>query len=406
MSFFRLIYLSSLIGGWSAFIGWFFTELVLHWWIDEGGFLAGLLAVLMATLVAAPIGGGVNLASGLGNPRLQDLLKRLAIGAVGGFLGGLLMSIPAMGLFALLQSIPVLGFLGRVVGWSLIGVGIGVGMGALDGIFDRSWKKLRNGLLGGFLGGLLGGFTFVPISWLIGSPMSSRAFAFVLLGLSIGLFVGLVQVLLKEAWLSVEEGFRPGRQLILTQDLITMGTSEKASLIFIAYGAKGVEPIHVQITRSPDGRYVLQDNQSRTGTLLNGKPIAGPMLLRDGDTIQFGVNVVRFRERVRRADADEPLPLTMPKQVPTSTAIQATPPAKTEAVSTAVQATPPAKSVAVSAAALPAAGKASAGPVKPPPVAPAAEVEAKPQEGRCPVCDKKMVGIPGKRRCTGCFTTF
>ena len=100
--------------------------------------------------------------------------------------------------------------------------------------------------------------------------MSSRAFAFVLLGLCVGLFIGLAQVILKEAWLTVEQGFRPGRQMILGQDQITMGTSEKASLIFIAYGAKGVEPIHLKISKQKDGGYVLEDNQSRGGTLLNG----------------------------------------------------------------------------------------------------------------------------------------
>src|SRR5439155_25596280 len=112
----------------------------------------------------------------------------------------------------------------------------------------------------------LAGVFFVPVNFIIGSPMSSRAFAFVLLGLFIGLFIGLAQVILKEAWLTVEGGFRPGRQMILGGDLITMGTSEKSSLIFIAFGAKGVEPTHLKITKQPDGRFLLEDNQSRTGT--------------------------------------------------------------------------------------------------------------------------------------------
>src|SRR5258707_444194 len=79
-------------------------------------------------------------------------------------------------------------------------------------------------------------------------------------------------VILKEAWITVEAGFRPGRQIILGKDLITMGTSEKSSLIFIAFGAKGVEPTHLKITKQNDGRYLLEDNQSRSGTLLNGQP--------------------------------------------------------------------------------------------------------------------------------------
>ena len=55
-----------------------------------------------------------------------------------------------------------------------------------------------------------------------------------LLGLCIGLFLGLVQVLFKEAWLTVEAGFRPGRQLILNDEVIVMGTTAQRRA---AYGA-------------------------------------------------------------------------------------------------------------------------------------------------------------------------
>src|SRR5262249_39007688 len=127
--------------------------------------------------------------------------------------------------------------------------------------------------------------------------VSSRAFAFVLLGLFIGLALGLVQVLLKEAWLTVEAGFRAGRQLILTDEGTTLGTSEKASLIFIAYGARGVEQIHLRVRRKEGGRYLLEDNRSRSGTLLNGAPLEEPAHLEDGDLIQLGVNKVRYNER-------------------------------------------------------------------------------------------------------------
>src|SRR2546423_120935 len=179
MSLFRLIIWSSLIGGWSAFFGWLFSETILHLWITNV-----VVAIIMATVVAIPIGGGICCASGF--------------------------------------------------------------------------------------------------------------------------FIGLAQVVLKEAWLTVEAGFRPGRQMILGGDLITMGTSEKSSMIFIAFGAKGVEPTHLKIIKQADGRFLLEDNQSRTGTLLNGQRIAGPRPLADGDAIQFGVNVVRFNERVKHGETRLP----------------------------------------------------------------------------------------------------
>jgi hypothetical protein len=79
MSLIRLIIWSSLIGGWAAFFGWLFSELILHSWIGKV-----YVAILMATSVAIPIGGGICCASGFTNPRLEVLFKRLLLGFAGG----------------------------------------------------------------------------------------------------------------------------------------------------------------------------------------------------------------------------------------------------------------------------------------------------------------------------------
>jgi hypothetical protein len=293
----RLVYWSSLIGGWSAFVGWLLAELVFGRWVDNF-----MLAVLMVVLVASALGAGLSQVNGLITGQWRNQLHSLWPGLLGGFVGGLLGGLLANWLYFLVgQRIAVLGFLGRVFGWTLLGLAIGI----CEGVIERHWGKFRNGLIGGSLGGFLGGLCFNPVNWLIGSPVSSRAFAFVLLGLCIGFFLSLVQVLLKEAWLTVEEGFRPGRQLILNQRVVTMGTSEKASLIFIAYGAKGVEPTHLRIRRRDNGAYVLEDNESRGGTYLNDEPIDRPMRLENGDVIQLGINKVRFHERFRAREADD-----------------------------------------------------------------------------------------------------
>ncbi len=374
MSLMRLIVWSSLIGGWSAFFGWLFTEVVLHRWIHHW-----YIAILMATLVSVPIGGGICAASGLTNPQILNLIKRLALGLVAGFVGGLLGSLFGSCIFSVVSFIPALTFVGRILGFALIGIGIGAGIGLSEGFVDRSYNKLRNGLLGGVVGGFLGGVMFGIIAFLA-SSVTSRATAFVLLGLCIGFFVGLVQVVLKEAWLTVEDGFRPGRQMILGSDVVTMGTSEKSSIIFIAFGAKGVEPTHLKITKQPDGRFMLEDNQSRGGTLLNGEKIAQPTMLKDGDAIQFGVNVVRFNERVKHGDGPTTLPPSQVKEAPKP----APPPG-------AITAAPPPMPAPKPAAPKP---------------APTPAVSNEPKEGTCPICNKKITGIPGQRRCKQCFTTF
>jgi hypothetical protein len=405
MSLIRLIIWSSLIGGWAAFASWLFTEIPFHFWIDQDTKLARFLSIVMATFVAVAIGGGVSLTSGLTNPQLLNLLKRLLFGFAGGLLGGLVSSLLGACVFGFLEKVPVLGLLSRVFGWTLIGCGIGV----TEGIFDRNLNKIRNGVVGGALGGFLAGLLFVPISLAVGSPMSSRAFGLVLLGLFIGFFIGLAQVILKEAWLTVEAGFRPGRQMILGSDLITMGTSEKSSLIFIAYGAKGVEPTHLKITKHGD-RYLLEDNQSRSGTLLNGQPISGPTPLNDGDAIQFGVNVVRFNERIKHGGRLPPSLDKEPAKAIPADAIQVKAPALAPLPVSAVQAAP--AKPAPPAAPKPAPVKAQVPNMElqakaaPAPAKPAAQIPAQPQEGRCPICDRKITGIPGERRCSKCFTRF
>ena len=91
MSLLRLIIWSGLIGGWAAFLGWIIPELVFGRFIDQASInenLRTFLAILMAMIVAIPIGGGVCLASGLTSPQWAQLLKRLLMGFAGGFAGG------------------------------------------------------------------------------------------------------------------------------------------------------------------------------------------------------------------------------------------------------------------------------------------------------------------------------
>jgi hypothetical protein len=287
----RRVYWTGLVGGWSAFVGWLLAEFTVGWWVSKHI----LLAVLMSMLVGSVLGAGLSQVEALLTGQWKNQLPRLGLGALGGLVGGLVGGLFGNLLFQLLEGIVILGFLGRVVGWTLLGLAVG----SCEGLLRRQWRQARNGLIGGSIGGFLGGLFFDLVRYLIGSPVSSRAFAFVLLGLFIGLSLGLVQVLLKEAWLTVEEGFRAGRQIILDQEVTTMGTSEKAGLIFIAYGAKGVDPVHLRIRRLQGGSYVLEDNRSRSGTFLNGEAVGGPTQLEDGDLIQFGVNKVRFNERFR-----------------------------------------------------------------------------------------------------------
>ena len=379
MSLKRLIYYSAIVGGWSAFFGWLVAELLLNRGRSDGGLLS---VVLTCGLVGAAIGAGLNLLAGAVGGRLGGQLGRvvpgLVAGGVGGAIGGLLGNIlyEALGL-------------PRAVGWMIMGAGIGV----VEGLYERSPAKLRNGLIGGAVGGLVGGFLFDPIVRFIASSsgMSGRATAFVILGLFIGMLIGLVKVVFREAWLTVLDGYRPGRQLILAAPTTVLGRAEYAALAFSGKSDDVVDMEHARVVRTTDGRFALEDNGSRHGTFLNGKPVHGIVNLNDGDVIKLGVNSIRFSERHRHGEAGAPMPAQAGFAMPTYTPAT---PLPVKAAPPPPRPTPP-----------PAAPRPQT-PVPPPPQAKPAVAPAPAPPGTvlCPGCQKPVPAA--QRYCIRCDLYF
>ena len=243
------------------------------------------------------------------------LTMAVLVGAVGGLLGGFLGQVLLLAneKWSLLV----------VPGWTLTGVLIGAAPAAYDYLAavlrneDRRGvnRKLRNGLIGGTIGGLVGGVLSVYLhgAWQgmfsdadakdLWSPAAAGCVA---LGACIGLTVPLAQVILREAWLRVESGFRPGRQLLLTRPETTIGRAESCDLGL--FGDAGVEKMHARIVRQGD-HWMLTDAGTPGGTLLNGQRIAGATPLRSGDKIQVGGSVLSFGGRMRET-ALAPLPVS------------------------------------------------------------------------------------------------
>ena len=234
----------------------------------------------------------------MANAQWKQLLLRAMPGLAGGCLGG---AVGAMvGYAAVNLELP------HVIGWLIMGLGIGV----VEGIYEQSKSKIRNGLIGGGVGGFLGGvfFSYVPTLLGTGSEMSGRAAGFVILGICIGAMIALAQVVLKDAWLTVLDGYRTGRQLILSQSVTSLGRAEHCPLPFLGPMNRDLELQHVKIIRRPNGSYAVEDNQTRLGTRLNNQPLQGQAVLKDGDVIKLGTNFVRFNERQRRKGEEAPAP--------------------------------------------------------------------------------------------------
>ncbi|HEY7313125.1 MAG TPA: FHA domain-containing protein [Gemmataceae bacterium] len=309
MSFRLFIYYCALCGGGGAFLGWMLGRPVS---------LSGSV-VLSQGIKGMLLGFTVTLALGLVDALWVFSLKRfvaiglrvataVVVGTMGGLLGGLvgqaLYGWTGWGLFL-------------VFGWTITGFLIGVSLGVFDLLSSlargqdpgAALRKIVKGVLGGTVGGILGGILSLLLyggftRLLRADPetgarlWSPSAWGFVALGACIGLLIGLAQVILKEAWLKVEAGFRKGRQVILSKQEVTLGRAESCDIGL--FGDPRIAKVHARI-RVQGNRHVLIDEGSEDGTYVNDEPIHGSQVLRSGDSIRLGNCVLRFGERQKQS---------------------------------------------------------------------------------------------------------
>jgi hypothetical protein len=304
MSFRLFVYWCALCGGWAAAAGWGLGRLAAG---EDSLGSAGIKGMCLGMLIALALGVVDALwVYSLRQPRhvTPRVLACVAVGTVGGLLGGFVGQL----LFDWKNWAALL-----VLGWGLTGLMVGVSLGAFD--FLRGWvreedlgpagRKVLRGVLGGTAGGLLGGFLYWQLRgvWANVFPdkvdlWSPSATGFVALGLCIGLMIGVAQVVLKEAWLLVEAGFRRGRELPLTKPVLTVGRAESCDIGL--FGDPTIDPLHARILRRGDG-YLLADAGSGNGTFVNELRVTEPVPLHSGDLIRLGGARLRFRERQKRA---------------------------------------------------------------------------------------------------------
>jgi hypothetical protein len=312
MSFRLFVYYSAVCAAWAAFAGWALGRLLAP--SDQAaeatygraitqGVLLGLLVAFAAGLVDALWNRSGSQSVGV----LVKVFVAVAVGCLGGLVGA------GVGQF-LVNSVSKAGGAGEalapvfvVLGWTLTGLAVGASVGVYDILaavgrrqdLRGAVAKLRNGALGGVLGGLVGGvlYTLLPLFARGKDLLTPSAVGFVALGLSIGLLIGLAQVILKEAWVRVESGFRAGRELILSKAETVIGRAESCDVGL--FGDNRVERAHARI-RVENNRYVLADAGTPAGTFLNGERVTQPTPLKNGDAIQVGNSVLRFGERQKR----------------------------------------------------------------------------------------------------------
>jgi hypothetical protein len=306
MSFRLFIYYCALCGGGGAFFGWMLGRPVnLSNDILKQGFKGMFLGLSVALALALIDGLWV-----FSLRRFVSIGLRVATAVVVGTLGGLLGGLIGQALFHWKEFAAF-----HVLGWTVTGFLIGLSLGVFDLMANllqgqdpgAALRKIFKGVLGGTLGGICGGILSLLLldGWkrlLGGNPeiedrlWSPSAWGFVALGVCIGLLIGLAQVILKEAWLKVEAGFRKGREILVAKPEITIGRAESCDVGL--FGDPQIEKLHARIRRDGD-RYVLIDEGA--GTYINDDLIHGSRILRSGDAIRMGKCVLRFGERQKQS---------------------------------------------------------------------------------------------------------
>jgi hypothetical protein len=305
MSFRLFIYFCALCGGGGAFVGWALGRMAAPatGTLAQGikGLFLGLIVALALGLVDALAVVSVRRAGAVA----YRVLTAVGVGTLGGLLGGLVGQ--------MFYEAADLGFF-FILGWTLTGFLIGVSLSVFDllsGVMrgqdpSGALRKLRNGALGGTAGGLLGGILAMALHAIFEQIFAAKSpeqlwsptsWGFVALGMCIGLFIGVAQVVLKDAWIKVEKGFRPGRELLLTRPETSVGRAETCDLGL--FGDPEIERLHALIRREGNG-FVLRDAGTPGGTYVNGELVTGPQLLYSGDRIRLGRAILRFGERAKK----------------------------------------------------------------------------------------------------------
>jgi FHA domain len=276
------VYYLAVFGAIAGLIGWQASNLM-------GLSFAGSLYLsdaIVGGLIGACLGLFIGAAEGLISMNLVGALRTGVASALIGLIAGGAALPACEWLFGLLGAAP----LARVVGWMVLGGVLGLAQGVIGG--TQIWKGILGGLLGGGAGGLL-----LAARW-GGGLLVEKGVGMVLLGLSLGAFIGLIIVLLSSAWLEVTSGKLKGTTFILDKFLRQVGPSvmlgSSALKSDLVLPDPDVAPQHLMLTGG--GGFMLVRDLSLSGTFINGRRIQEARLS-NGQELKVGNTSLVFHAR-------------------------------------------------------------------------------------------------------------
>jgi hypothetical protein len=242
-------------------------------------------------LAGVAIGGAIGFWLNAAGPARDGAWLKLARVATWGTVAGALGGASGLVLGEVVIGIFKGGLIGRALSWAVLGLGIGLS----QGLADRSRQRLIYGLLGGGIGGFVGGYLFELLRLGLGNRYTlSQGLGIVILGTGLGLFLALVEQVLRRAWVLVLRGRQEGRAYLLARKVSALGLDERAEVGI--FGDPAVARRHAEIEATPAG-YVLRNFAPSGRTRVNGQAVDQSQTLRDGDRIELGQTLLVFRQR-------------------------------------------------------------------------------------------------------------
>lgn len=186
----------------------------------------------------------------------------------------------------------------RGIAFAIVGAALGIGVGAAR----RAWRPVINGLVGGAVGGFIGGFTFDYVGGATNNGTMSRIVALTITGFLIGLSTGLVEAATKQHWLEIVSGGMAGKQFILYEQRVTVGSAPGCGITLIKDPT--MAPEHLILVSSGTE---LEASPATPDLMVqvNGVPITRHKL-GDSDLVQIGSTILRYRSK------DEAMPTLAP----------------------------------------------------------------------------------------------
>lgn len=279
------IYYNAVFGGMGGLLGW--------WTIGSLGaerWNIWLASVVIGAGIGASIGALVAAMEGTMIKRavrraLADALKGAGAGALGGLLGLMLGQIGFLALGG--------GFIGRPLGWMLLGLLVGIGEYSVS----RKLRRASYGALGGLVGGFIGGLVYEGLTQLFINQSDEvqswvGGFGLVLMGACIGALIAFTRHALSRGELRVLNGQREGTIREIT-DATTLGSYDGCD-VYLPDSA--VARQHAVVRRNHDGFRIALLAEAAQGALVGGQPLSPGQerTLQSGDIIQLGTTQVQF----------------------------------------------------------------------------------------------------------------